>query len=84
MTTDKLKVIKIPIVMECYIFNKDNVDIISTWLRGCSCIGDDNYIQVFTLDGMKTAHIGYYIVKNPNGSFEVFHPAIFKSIYNIL
>jgi hypothetical protein len=42
------------------------------------------YAQIFTLEGMKTAYLGYHIVKNINGSFEVFHPNIFKSEYTIL
>jgi hypothetical protein len=84
MINNILKIIKIPTVLECWVFDENNQELMLRWLNECGYMNGNKYAQIFTLEGMKTAYLGYHIVKNINGSFEVFHPDIFKSEYTIL
>lgn len=76
--------IKKPVPVEAKQFTIENCEEIAKWVGSTVSKrpdGTPNAILIYNLEGIKTAQINDWIIKNDRGDFYPFAESIFKQIY---
>ena len=82
-----MKIRKKPIITEAMQFLDSNHDIVAKWCNGLVYNRADNLepsIQIMTLEGIRTARVGDYIIKGSNGEFYPVAPLNFLKNYEVI
>ena len=72
---------KKPMKVEAFQLTEDNAGVLADWCKGLLVGGN---IQIMSLDGVKTARQGDYIIKGVTGDFYSCSPAVFERAYEVI
>lgn len=73
---------KKPVVIEAKLVTSENIELVAYWCDG-QRLAKKPRIEIDTLEGVMTAHIGDYVIKGVAGEFYPCKPEIFAQTYEL-